>query len=327
MKHALLNYLACPACKREFTLRVDREEDKEIIGGSLICNGCGKEFKIQDGIPRLVVNFREDATAERFGYEWKNFSALTSAYEKQFLDWISPIDRTFFKDKIVLDAGCGKGRHISLSSLFGAKVVIGIDVSEAVDAAYANTKDLENVHVIQANIYYPPLKNVFEYIYSIGVLHHLPDPKKGFITLKGFLKPGGTISVWVYGREGNGWIIYCINPLRRFLTAKMPLPVLKILSILPAFLLYAACKLLYKPVNLYLRPLKKLLFYNDYIFYISDFDFKEIYSIVFDHLLAPIAFYLRKEEVAEWFKNSGIKNLEINWHNKNSWRAKGAYGE
>jgi len=323
MKRELLDFLVCPICQQEFELRESLREAMEILEGSLICKRCGKEYFIVGGIPRLITGLEEKSTAERFGYEWKEFPKLSSAYEIQFLDWISPVDKNFFRDKVILDAGCGKGRHVYLASHFGARTVVGIDASKAIEVAYANTRDLPNVHLIQADIYHPPLRRAFDYIYSIGVLHHLSKPEGGFKALSGLLKAGGTMSVWVYGREGNEWIICFVNPFRRFLTSKMPLPVLKKISLLLALFVYALCKSLYKPVNLHFKSLRSFLFYNEYLFYISQFDFREIYSIVFDHLLAPVAYYLSKDEVLRWFEKYHFGRMIISWHNKNSWRVKG----
>lgn len=326
MKREFLDLLACPNCRQELELKEYLIEKDEILEGRLICGHCTRGFPVMGGIPRIVTRLEENSTAERFGYEWKNFPQLSDYYERQFLDWVRPIDKDFFKGKVVLDAGCGKGRHLYLASHFGAKMVVGIDVSEAIGVAYANTKDLSNVHLIQGDVCHPPLKREFDYIYSIGVLHHLSQPKDGFRALSGLLKAGGTISIWVYGREGNGWIVYLVNPIRRFVTSKMPLSILQIMSFPIAFFLYTLCKLIYKPINLHFKSVGRFLFYNDYLFYISKFDLKEIHSIVFDHLLAPIAFYLRGDEVEKWFERCAFVDISIAWHNKNSWRAMGRLG-
>lgn len=322
MKKALLDILACPICHGEIRL-TERHSDGEIVEGKLVCVGCGKKFPIIGGIPRLMVDFQGASTAERFGYEWKHFPEISPVYEMQFLDWIKPITQSFFREKAILDAGCGKGRHLRIASRFGAKMVVGIDASEAVCVAYANTKDFPNVHVIQGDIYHPPLRRSFDYIYSIGVLHHLSHPDQGFGRLLSLLKPSGTISVWVYGKEGNAWIIYLVNPWRKFITSKMPLPVLEAFCYPVALFLHLLCRFVYRPFNLHLRPLRRFLFYNDYLFYISNFSLRETHSIVFDHLLAPVAFYLPKDDVAKWFQSSGLVDVHIEWHNRNSWKANG----
>ncbi|MFH0820035.1 MAG: methyltransferase domain-containing protein [bacterium] len=328
MKEILLNYLCCPGCQSEFRLEIFEKDGPEIIFGKLICVGCGKEYFIRNAVPRIVDEVARDKekTAEGFSYEWQHFKMLTDKYKAQFLDWIYPVREDFFPGKIILDAGCGKGRHIYWSAKFGAREVIGIDLGETVKVAYKNTKDFPNVHIIQADIYRLPFrKDFFDYIYSIGVLHHLPDPGAGFTNLVKHLKQNGTISAWVYGREGNNWIIYILNPLRIFFTSRLPLGVLKIVSFFPALVLQILVKLVYRPVNEIkcLSSLKKFFFYNDYLYSISGFSFKENYSIVFDHLLAPTAFYLRRDELEDWFKKNNLSDIIISWRNKNSWRGKG----
>ena len=321
MKREFLRLLACPNCKFELQLEQSVTEGPEIIEGTLACHRCRREFLIAGGIPRLLCGFIETSTAERFGYEWKSFPHITQDYERQFLDWIHPVGKNFFEGKVVLDAGCGKGRHVRLAAGFGAKLVIGMDASDAVQVAYANTKDLGNVFLIQADICHPPLKPEFDYIYCIGVLHHLCEPGEGFKALAALLAGRGMLSIWVYAREGNGWIVIFVNPLRKRVTSKMPLFLLKAISFPVSGFLYATCKMLYRPLNLRCGSCARWLFYNDYFFYISGFSFKEIHSIVFDHLLAPVAFYLERDQVLSWFEAAHFTDLRISWHNKNSWRA------
>ena len=328
MKERLLNYLVCPKCGGSFRLEVFEKDGLEIVFGKLICAGCSKEYFIKQAIPRIIdeVSAEKQKTAERFSFEWKNFAMITDKYRQQFLDWIYPIKEDFFRGKIVLDAGCGKGRHVYWSAQFGAAEVIGVDLGETVEVAYENNKNFSNVHIVRADIYHLPFrKDFFDYIYSIGVLHHLPDPGAGFTNLVGHLKQNGTISVWVYGREGNNWIIYFLNPLRIFLTSRLPIGLLRLISFFPAAILQILVKFIYRPINKIrvLNPLKKFLFYNDYLYSISSFSFRENYSIVFDHLLAPTAFYLRHEEFEDWFKKNNLSDITISWRNKNSWRGKG----
>lgn len=116
-------------------------------------------------------------TSDSFGFEWNVFNEIKP--EISFLEYISPIDKSYFKDKLVLDAGCGSGGYAYYAANYGAEVV-AFDLSDAVKATYKNTKN-EHVQVLQADIYHLPLKNeLFDYIYCIGVLHHLPKPEKGF---------------------------------------------------------------------------------------------------------------------------------------------------
>ncbi|HJM76536.1 MAG TPA: methytransferase partner Trm112 [Dehalococcoidia bacterium] len=54
MRRDLMDILACPVCKHELTLTVDREEDDEVIEGSLHCATCDETYPITDGIPNLL---------------------------------------------------------------------------------------------------------------------------------------------------------------------------------------------------------------------------------------------------------------------------------
>ncbi|MBZ5726876.1 MAG: methyltransferase domain-containing protein [Acidobacteriia bacterium] len=323
MKQRLMDYLVCPLCAGGLDLRTGAMEGAEIMEGGLDCASCHRRYPIVRGVPRLLPEtFSEEqrATADAFGYEWTHFSELEDTYEAEFLDWIHPIGKEFFRGKLVLDGGCGKGRHVALSAAFGAAEVMGIDISDAVDAAFANTRHLPNAHIVQADIYHVPLKPVFEYAFSIGVLHHLPEPKAGFLSLAGRLAPGGRISAWVYGEEGNWWITHLVSPLRTVVTSRLPRAMTKAIAFAIAVPMQATLKLLYRPVNQRAPRLKRLLFYNDYLYSISGFSFRENYSTVFDHLVAPTAFYISRPEFEAWFREAKLDGVNITWRNCNSWR-------
>ena len=322
MKESLLEYLQCPLCEGNFTLQRVSMDSSEIISGELTCSSCKQVFPITNGVPRLVFEAAPEmhSTARNFGAQWTEFDDIEDHHEAQFRDWIAPVTPDFIRDKVVLEGGCGKARHTRIISNWAARAVIGIDLSDAVDAAFRNTRDCPNVHIIQADIYRLPLKRVFDYAFSVGVLHHLPDPRRGFLSLAGKLHPGGSISTWVYGRENNGWVVHLVNPIRN-LTSRLSFPVLYRLSYLPAALLYVILKLVYAPLSE--TGFSRRLFYGEYLNYISKFPFREVHNIVHDHLTAPIAHYIRREELADWFREVDAREVKISWHNRNSWRGIG----
>jgi SAM-dependent methyltransferase len=326
MKLSLLAYLECPDCRGAYQVEASLTEGDEIMEGELSC-ACSA-YPIVRGVPRMMaetVDAKNLYTAERFGEEWKQFDMLTDQYEKQFLSWIEPVMPDFFRGKTVLDVGCGKGRHVIQAQKFGAKEVIGIDLSQAVDAAFPNVGRLPNVHIIQTDLYHLPLKPIFDYAYSIGVLHHTPDPAKSFQCMVDKVRTGGSVSAWVYGREGNGWIIYILNPIRK-ITSKLPLPITKALAFVLAVVMQTGLRIFYGPAEhvTWLRWLKEILPYSAYLCSIADYSFRENYSIVFDHLLPEIAFYIRQEEYRKWFADAQLQNVMITRRNNNSWRG---YGE
>lgn len=320
MRQRLLDYLACPRCAGDLDLDAARRDGDHIMEGSLRCASCGGDFPIVRGVPRLATGVQtiEERTADAFGFEWNRYNELADHYQQQFLDWIRPVDREFFEGKAVLEGGCGKGRHTSLAARFGAKDVVAVDLGNAVEAAFANTRHLPNAHIVQADLKRPPLKRVFDYAFSVGVLHHMPEPEAGFRSLVSKVRPGGSVSAWVYGREGNGWIVHIVSPIRERITSKMPHAVLDALSGLLTVPLWLATKLVYGPTGGRLAGLR--LPYGEYLAYIARFPFREQRSIVFDHLVTPIAFYIRGAEFADWFSRAGLEQSRIEQHNGNSWR-------
>jgi uncharacterized protein YbaR (Trm112 family) len=54
MKKDLMNILVCPVCKGKLTLTVEKENEKEIVTGSLFCKKCNVTYPIADTIPNLL---------------------------------------------------------------------------------------------------------------------------------------------------------------------------------------------------------------------------------------------------------------------------------
>jgi SAM-dependent methyltransferase len=327
LKEALLTYLICPTCEGPLDLSVAKADDGEIMQGELRCQSCARSFPITSGIPRFAnldeLQNDKRATAAGFGWQWQHFTQEDERYAEQFLGWIAPTTPQFFRDKIVLEAGCGKGRHTQLAARWGARDVVGIDLSGAVETAFAATRSLPNAHIIQADIYHLPLARKFDYAFSVGVLHHLPDPRGGFLSMAAKVKPGGHVSAWIYGAENNEWITRLVNPVREKITSRIDQRALLQLSKIPAACVYLATKLVYGPLNRNGSSLAKHLFYNDYLSAISSFGWREQHTIVFDHLVAPTAYYIPREEFERWWRDIGARDVEITWHNKNSWRGRG----
>src|SRR5207302_6199094 len=176
VKAGLLAYLRCPVCQSALTLAAEQSDGPEIMEGRLRCAAGGHDYPIRRGIPRLLadtLSSEQQRTASAFGWQWQHFTEMHRLYERQFLDWIWPIEPAFFKGKLVLDAGCGIGRHAYFAARYGASAVIAMDLSDAVETAFHTIGRLPNAHVIQADIMAPPFqraagKGEVDFIYSIG---------------------------------------------------------------------------------------------------------------------------------------------------------------
>lgn len=323
MKERLLQLLACPACAGDLSLQAYESDNGEILTGELACAACAAHYPIVRGVPRFAeldkVEADKAATAENFGWQWTHFTQEDEKYAEQFLGWLQPVKPEFFAGKTVLEGGCGKGRHTALAAHWNAQDVVGIDLSAAVESAFTATRHLANAHIVQADIFRLPFKKAFDYAFSVGVLHHTPDPKGAFLSLASKVRSGGHISAWIYGAENNEWITRFVNPVREGFTSKISQPTLFQLSKLPTAAVFLATKLVYAPLNQTAPSVAKRLFYNDYLNHLATFGWREQHNIVFDHLVAPTAFYISRSDFETWWRDIQAQDVKITWHNKNSW--------
>src|SRR5262249_15659788 len=81
----------------------------------------------------------------------------------------------------------------------------------------------------------------FDVVLSIGVLHHIPDPKPVMRAAYAALRPGGRMLGWVYGHEGNRAYQSIFGPIR-LVTRNLPIVINEALAwtLYPIVLVYAA---------------------------------------------------------------------------------------
>ncbi len=243
MKKSLTRYLACPRCMGPLGLAAEVRDGQEIERGRLDCRRCPVAYPIAGGIPRFVSS---DAYTRSFSYQW-------AVHRQTQVDSLSGHDesrkafalKTGFTESelrgaLTLDVGCGTGRYMEIAASLGAEV-IGVDLSFAVDSAYANMGRRERIHLIQADLFRMPFHpGTFDAIYSIGVLHHTPSTRDAFLALPPLLKPGGRIAIWVYvWEEGYSTFVDRV----RVLTVRLPKRLLYWLCWLCVPVLHATQKL------------------------------------------------------------------------------------
>lgn len=317
MRDSLLAELACPGCGGDlFVAEASAINGGHIEQGVLGCRGCAARVPIEHSVPNFVPSDdRADVqqTTSGFARNWDEFNDVILDNEQLndelFRDWIAPLQPESFKDKLVLEPGCGMGRWLRVAARYGPRALIGLDYSTVAYTAARNVAHLENAHVVRADILRLPLKKRIETAYCLGVVHHTPDPARTFDALVQALGPQGLLSVWVYGAEGNGWITSLVDPVRKNVTSRMPHRVLGALSVLLALPLYGAAKV----------SAAVPLPYRSYLAHLRRYPFKYMSHIVYDHLVPEIAHYLPRAELEAWVSRNGL-HAQISARNGNSWR-------
>jgi SAM-dependent methyltransferase len=186
------------------------------------------------------------------------------------------------------------GRFAEIVAAAGAEVHAA-DLSVAIDAAHDNLGGRPNITFYQADILNLPFaEGTFDYIYSIGVLHHTPNTQRAFERLAPLLRPGGRIAIWVYSTKLR---LMIGSEILRPLTSRLPKPLLLELCRIAKPLYYvhrlpvvglATCALL--PTSLDPEPEWRWL--DTFDWYSPKYQFKHT-----------------NDEVAGWFREAGLIDL------------------
>ncbi len=252
-----------------------------------------------------VASELNKGSPERFGYSWDRYADVLPEHEEQFARWTA-LDRSFWKDKLFLDAGCGIGRNSYWPMMYGAAGGVAVDVDDrTLDRARRNLRRFGAPEIRKRSIYEIEEVGAFDIAFSIGVVHHLSDPDKAVARLVRAVKPGGHVLVWLYGRENNGWIVHLFNPLRGALFSRLPLRVVHLLS-------WPLTALLWGIVRMGLAR-------GAYYRLVRGFSFSHLRAIVFDHMIPRIALYYTRQEAEALLRRAGLVEVRCRWVNENSW--------
>ena len=279
--------------------RLDQRPD------GLVCSGCGNQYPALNGVVRFVD---AQAYAGSFGFQWKIHARTQMDDANSHRTEIAFRQRTGFRPedlagKLVLDVGCGMGRFAEVATRWGAHVV-GIDLSLASEVAAQNLAD-RNAAIFQADVFHLPFaEGSFDFIYSIGVLHHTPSCEQAVKVLPKLLKPGGRLAVWLYSSY-NPW--YRMSDVYRKVTRRMPQKFLYKLcySVIPLYGMHQVLRkipLVGTPASSVIAWLVPMSFNKDPEWRVLDtFDW---YS----------PWYQSKhsyEEVFRWFESCGLEDLRV----------------
>lgn len=153
-------------------------------------------------------------TRHAFDFMWpkntdqKKFLAssyLAKVRMKQIISKISK-NRNFFKDKIVLDSGCGPGRYIDYMITYKPKKIIGIDSGKNIILNNKKKfKKFKNVEFLHSKFDTINLKSSsVDFVISAGVLHHTKTPMNKLIKEHArIIKKDGYFFVFIAGSGGQ----------------------------------------------------------------------------------------------------------------------------
>jgi ubiquinone/menaquinone biosynthesis C-methylase UbiE/uncharacterized protein YbaR (Trm112 family) len=238
---------------------------------------------------------RNRRTKASFSFEWSMLNAREEInvwnlnkqeYKTQLFNELN-LPEEFYENKLTIDVGCGHGRSTILLAE-KCKTAFGIDLTPSVVKAEAENI-LENCHFIQADLHCPPFAdNLFDIVYSSGVLHHTAHTENAFTIVSGLVHSRGVYCVWLYKPFGNS--LHKTTTGLRKVTSLLPLRL--------QFWLYL----------IFLVPLYKFIMW---LRGHKPRPWREIMIDLMDSFSPRYRFEHTPEEAKSWFTKNGFTDISI----------------
>ncbi len=262
-----------------------------------------------------------DKTIADFGEQWTRYRDNEGFYGSQelFADILGPLmPADALVGKRVAEIGSGTGRIVAMLLRAGAAHVIAVEPSDAFNVLAENLRPFQDrVTIIRGPGEALPASANLDAVFSIGVLHHVPQPDSIVEAAHKSLKPRGVFVVWLYGKEGNGLYIAILNSLRT-LTMRVPHGVLAMLTwalYFPLAVYIALCRVLPLPLKRYMievvgkmSPDKRRL-------------------VIYDQLNPAYSKYYTRAEAVDLLARNGFESVEAFHRHGYSWTVLGVRGQ
>jgi len=152
----------------------------------------------------------QDGPPPGYNWRWCVDSAMAAA-----LGSLPPAPPTGSRTWRILDAGCGTGVSTDyLCHLNPGSTVLAVDISAGtLEVARERTRrsgaarQVQELRIEQRSLLNLEEEGEFDYINSVGVLHHLREPEEGLRALSRQLRPGGVLHLFLYA-DGGRWEIH-----------------------------------------------------------------------------------------------------------------------
>ena len=254
----------------------------------------------------------DEKVVKDFGYEWTKFDQTKYPEDEsleEFNRYFNPFPlEDLNENKIGADFGCGTGRWAKHIAPRVGRLYC-IDPSAAIEVAKKNLSDLNNIVYEKASISNNSLKeDSLDFAYCLGVIHHIPDPKKALSDCIAKLKKDSPILIYVYYNFDNQprfykWV-WSISDFFRKIICRLPAKI-------KIFITNAIALFIYLPLARAALILENLNF-TIHFWPLSHYRNKSFYSMKTDSLDrfgTSLEYRFSKQEITEMMKDCGLKKI------------------
>ena len=257
----------------------------------------------------------DEVTVASFGAEWERYDQTELSPDE-----LQRMFNTYFRvfpwsslpeGAVGFDMGCGSGRWAALvAPRVGSLVCIDPSL-EALNVARKALAACPNVELIAAPANSPMLpENRFDFGYSLGVLHHVPDTRAALAACVRLLKPSAPFLVYIYYRFDNRplWFrtIWSASEIIRAVVSRLPKSLKSLFTDLIATLVYW-------PLARFATLLERiggdptflpLSFYRNMSFYTMRTDSRDRFG-------TPLEQRFTQLEIKEMMTSAGLENIRF----------------
>lgn len=207
MKVSSLHLLCCPACGSSLSLGASVAQET-VSGGQLTCTGCGKDFSIEDGIPRFIKadelvgpNKKHEKLNNLFSYvctpATRLMFALCGGEDRARAECLDRLDVR--PGARVLEIGIGTGDNLPyLIKRIGNAEIFGIDISHSMlEHCVRNLRKWHlSAELFLAEAEHLPFRDhSFDSVYHLGAINFFTDQQRAIAEMIRVAKPGTKVVI------------------------------------------------------------------------------------------------------------------------------------
>ncbi len=195
MREDSLGFLCCPSCHGDLNLTQEETRGSDVISGVLICQACGREYLVEEGITDFLLPDFLNEIDRKWMLEYDRmalgYDIIMCYLAPFFSSGLEPFERYMWTSQLrikrgswVLDVSTGTGRNLPflLKRIDTNGKAVAMDISKGVLSVAKKKmerKGWRNIELQRANASYLPYRTeTFDAVIHVGGVNTFGEKRK-----------------------------------------------------------------------------------------------------------------------------------------------------